>query len=552
MKKYWKSGWFCGGIALLIAGSAVLVWWTGGGGDPSAGQAETTVIAATGDLDAAATASGRVEARRQAGLAFQQGGTVAEVLVEAGMPVQAGDPLVRLDSTDLQRAVLEAEQALLIQEQQLANLTAPPSAAELAVAEANVASAQARLDSLQSGPTAAEIAASEATLRASEADVTAAAARLESAQSGGTAEDRLGAEFALEAAQTAYTRAEEAHRASYDCTWNDQTGAFDCVGGSDREKAARVTASQAYADLVAAQERLANLQPGAAAEAIASAQASLTSAVARRDAARARHDLLLAGGSEADRAAAAAALARAQAQLETLREGPAATQIARQEALVEQAHVAVARANLALEKSVLAAPFRGVVTAVNTSPGEMTSGLVVELIDMDSLEVVLDVDEVDIGEIAIGQPAGVTLPGWPGTTLDGAVVAIAPENEANSAGTVVYQVRLSLPAGALPLREGMTADARLVTARREGVLLLPNAAIKADRANGTFSVDVVSGREANGTLIVTETPITIGLRDGEFTQITAGITAGTEVAIGYNPPPRRQFGPGPGGPPPGG
>ena len=94
----------------------------------------------------------------------------------------------------------------------------------------------------------------------------------------------------------------------------------------------------------------------------------------------------------------------------------------------------------------------------------------------------------------------------------------------------------------MPLRIGMTANANLITGEREGVLLVPNAAINADRSAGTFSVNLVR-IDADGNVTVEEIEVTIGLRDANNTQITSGLQEGDEIMIG-NVLPIFEFGPG--------
>ncbi|MCB0033132.1 MAG: efflux RND transporter periplasmic adaptor subunit [Anaerolineales bacterium] len=527
--------------AVIIVGTGVFLLVRGRNNDTAAAQEATSdvVTAFIGDLSASASASGQVIPQREATLPLARSGQVMQVNVEVGDVVNEGDVLVELERTALERAVSNAEQSLTIQESNLAKLLAPPNETDLVVAEAAVASAQARLDNLLNGPTEAQIAASASNLRAAEANVAAASARLSQAQSGGTPDQVIAAQNALDAAQEAYTTAEERHRATYDCDYNESTGTYDCEGGSAAEEAARVQAQQALADLRAAEERLNNLQPGGNTTSVASGQASLAQAVAQRDAAQARHDLLLAGATDAQIAEAEAGLAQAQAQLDALTEGASDEQITITEAAVEQARLALELAQNNLADASLIAPFGGVITAVYVSEGEFANGIAIALIDTNSLEVVLDVDEIDIGSVEIGQEAIVTIESFPDSELSSEVVAIAPKNKANTGtGLVTYEVNLSLPETDLPILANMTANAQLVTANREDVLLVPNRAITADREAGTYAVQLIQGEE------VVEQTITIGLRDGQYTQVTSGLNEGDQILIGDIDAPRIEFGPG--------
>ena len=207
---------------------------------------------------------------------------------------------------------------------------------------------------------------------------------------------------------------------------------------------------------------------------------------------------------------------------------------------MEQARLNVQEAQETLAKASLKAPFAGVVTAVHVAEGELASGLAVEMVDTSSLRVVLNVDEVDVGELAAGQPAVVTLETWPGQEIQGQITAIAPQATSSGSALVSYEVQVSLGETDLPVRIGMSAEADLITAAKTGVLLVPTQAITPDREAGTYSVNVV--RIGPDGLRTTErVQVTTGLKDGDSTEITSGLSVGDEVVIGELTAPQPQF-----------
>ena len=161
---------------------------------------------------------------------------------------------------------------------------------------------------------------------------------------------------------------------------------------------------------------------------------------------------------------------------------------------------------------------------------------------MDSLEVILNVDEIDIGGLAVGQTARITLETWPDEELSGTITAIAPSAATDNSGIVSFDVHLSLDETDLPVLVGMTANADLITANRNDVLLVPNAAITADRQTDTYTVNLVN-RDVEDNMTTTPVTVTIGLRDNSYTEITSGLTAGDEVLIGQLNAPLQSFGP---------
>ena len=120
-------------------------------------------------------------------------------------------------------------------------------------------------------------------------------------------------------------------------------------------------------------------------------------------------------------------------------------------------------------------------------PGETAAGVVVEMVDATRLEVALDVDELLLADMEVGQTAVVTLEAWPHDELPATVSAIAPRASDTSGALVTYAVYLQLEPVDLPVRLGMTANASLITQQVSDTLLLPNAAISVNRAAGTYS-----------------------------------------------------------------
>lgn len=522
-KKRKRIYWVIGGIVLLAA-VAVLLAYNQLNQDQAAAaepQVGDTVTAFIGDLSASATASGQVLPGREVSLSLADGppGRVEQVYVRVGDTVQAGDVLLQLDTADLLLNVAAAGQNLLLKQASLAGLLETPGDAEIAAAQAAVASAQASLDDLLAGSSVEELAASEANLRAAEASLRAASAELTGVYGSISDAQIQAAEAALMAAQLNQQNAQETNQE------NPNQATHDVLMEADRAVAA-------------AQGRLDTLQAGPDQGQLGAAQGSVASASARMDGRQANLNLLAGGAAPAQIAAAESQLAQAEATLANLLDGPLEAQIRAAEAEVEQSSLSLADAQDALDQATLTTPFDGVVTAVYVSKGEFASGIAIELVDTDSLEVVLQVDEVDIGELAVGQPAVITLEAWPDKEIESQILSIAPS--AASSALVTFDVHLALGQTEQPVLVGMTADANLITAQKEGVLLVPNHAIHADRQAGTYSVNVM----LNET--VRQVQVTVGLHDKRYTQITGGLNAGDELLVG-NSIPTEDVGPGHGG-----
>ncbi|MFZ1397654.1 MAG: hypothetical protein WAS33_12180, partial [Candidatus Promineifilaceae bacterium] len=138
MKKLLQNKWSWIGIGGLLLALALLALVQGqrsaAAQEPQTGDIVTAFV---GDLSASATASGNIEAGQLAELALLRGGTVADIYVAVGDSVAESEPLLQLETAVLQRDVANAEQAVVIQETNLATLQEPATAADLAAAEAN-------------------------------------------------------------------------------------------------------------------------------------------------------------------------------------------------------------------------------------------------------------------------------------------------------------------------------------------------------------------------------------------------------------------------------
>ncbi len=537
-RKIWIAGALLVGALLIILGfSFVRNRLTNAQQQASSGDIVTAFI---GDLASTASATGVVAPNREADLALGISGRVEEVLVQVGDEVQAGDVLVTLERGALERNVTSAEQSLLIQEANLAEMRRGAAPSDIAAAEAAVASAQAQLDDLLAGPSPEEIANAEANVNAAQANVWSASAQVGQASGGPTEAEIAAQQQQVAVAEQEYERALQAHEQTLQC-FDDPSGNQVCPGAGAPEEAARAALNAAEANLATARAQLDALLAGPDPNVVSGAQAGVSAATFQQDAAQANLDLLLRGASQSQIAAAQSTLAQTRASLDSLRRGASEEQLVIAEAQVAQARVALEEAQENLANATLIAPFDGIVTDVQVAEGEMAGGVALTLVDTGKMSIVLDVDEIDIGGMEVGQPAIVTLEAWPEVEIESAIASIAPSATANAGSALVtYEVRLDLGETDLPVRIGMTANANLITGERDDVLLAPNAAINADRSAGTFSVNLVR-TDAAGNQTVETVEVTIGMRDADNTQITSGLQEGDQLMIG-NVTPVFEFG----------
>jgi RND family efflux transporter MFP subunit len=211
---------------------------------------------------------------------------------------------------------------------------------------------------------------------------------------------------------------------------------------------------------------------------------------------------------------------------------PAQSSVANAQLAQSMAEIDLLSAQNGLKKMTLIAPFDGTITAVNVAPGESAAGPVVELVTMNALEVVLDIDEVDIGSVDVDQPATITFDAYPGVVVNGEVKSVSPRPENLDTNDIVqYEVHVSLDKTDVRLLVGMTASATIETYNLKDVLLVANSAIYPDTANGTFYVRLVG---ADGK--VTRADVTIGPHNAEYTQVLSGIKEGDILQINDSTP----------------
>jgi len=144
--------------------------------------------------------------------------------------------------------------------------------------------------------------------------------------------------------------------------------------------------------------------------------------------------------------ASEAALTKAQARVDTL-----TSAYERADVDIDIAELDVARAVVMVEKHVIRAPFDGVVVDKNAQPGEMISPVsagggftrtgICTIVDMDSLEIEVDVNESYIGRVFAGQKVLATLDSYPDWDIPAAVIAVVPTANRDKA---TVKVRISL------------------------------------------------------------------------------------------------------------
>lgn len=528
------------GLGYFVAQSGVLDPLVGGGTTAPTGAAQGAVpqraaaiaqegapsgAGSTVPVRSAASAVGVVSAAGNLALANENqvvvevSGIVAQLPVKVGDVVEEGDLLVVLDSREAERAV---EQALLSVATAQADYNDQLDGAdplEIAAAEASLRSAQENLADVLAGPSAQELASAQASL-------TAAQASYQELESGPSDAALTQLATAMRKAEVAVAEAQTAYDA---IAWRNDAGMTS-------QAAELQSATLDYEDAKAAYDE--STAPATTSE--------LQSSLSEIQNAQEQLDTLLNQPSAADIAAAESQVASAESSLKQLQAGGNASAVETSRAQLAQAQLDLNNAVADLASTEIRAPMAGSVLSLNLVRGQQVSAgtSVATLAEISDLELTVNVAEVDIEQVSLGQPAEITLDALPGQSFEGVVSQVAPSSDPNSS-VVNYPVTIQLTDEKLgSVRAGMTAVATLRNQATASGWLVPRNAVQA--VDGESNVAIVR----NGATMTV--PVTTGAIQGEWVvvespEIQAGDAVVGSVTTLVNENTGFPFGPGAGG-----
>lgn len=628
----WPGRAVIGVAAVAVVGGAIVAPRLGS----SAPSAEVRTAAVTrASVTQTVAVSGSVNAAGQVRLNFKSGGRLAEVLVKVGQAVAAGQPLARLDLTDLQITVRQAEVNLASAQAKYDQTLAGATAEDIAIAKNSLDAAQKGYEQTQR-TTANDLAAAQQALTkmrtgflAAKTNVTSLASAIRAdalayqkavttiraevrrirdalaamnrpgdvtnaRNSLDTADSSLAVGEAY-AASTLQNAAAE-HGAATDALLA-AVGMFDQAIASGSDTAAASAAYQnAQANYQTAASRLSSAldapggQINAAQTSASSAQTSLTSLNTKSDTSldQARADLSalqtaitgeqqlssniksrisqaggalsgladpIAGGyvtavqnerSAQDKAASSLssqenALRSAQLSFQKTTAAPRSFDVATALASLQLQQIAVEKAKNDLDAATLRAPVAGLVASIASQPGEFvsgggTAGFVV-IANTSTLTLHGTVGESEVAKLKVGQVATVAVDAvGTGTRMTGKIAALDPIATIQQ-GVPVYGVDVQIDIADPAVRAGMTGTASVIVANKQGVLTVPNLAVRSQ--SGRRFVQVM--REGK----IQDAEVTFGIQSDSVTEVMAGLEEGDHVVL---PQPRTttatQQGPG--------
>ncbi|MBI5448794.1 efflux RND transporter periplasmic adaptor subunit [Candidatus Gottesmanbacteria bacterium] len=181
---------------------------------------------------------------------------------------------------------------------------------------------------------------------------------------------------------------------------------------------------------------------------------------------------------------------------------------------------------LSVEYATLRSPISGIITKLFTPVAgiNVTAATdIIEIADPDSLIFEANIDEVDIGDLLVGQSAYVSLDAFPAASFSGTIVSLAYASQLSSGGATVFPVTIAFDQKE-NLRVGLNGDVAIITHTRDNVLTVPVEAIR-EEDKGKQYVFTKTGKT------YAKTPVETGLSNEQSVEILSGLTTNDEVVI---------------------
>lgn len=201
----------------------------------------------------------------------------------------------------------------------------------------------------------------------------------------------------------------------------------------------------------------------------------------------------------------------------------------------------VQKAQTNLGYATITSPIDGTVISKSVEEGQTvaasfnTPELFTIARDLKNMQVIANVDEADIGGVAVGNRVNFTVDAYPDDTFEGVVKQVRLEATTTN-NVVTYEVVISAPNADLKLKPGLTANVTIFTKEQADILSVANKALRFTPTKETVGKDMkivdCKGKNKVWTLngnTLTAHSVNIGQSDAMHTQIISGIKAGQSV-----------------------
>lgn len=205
---------------------------------------------------------------------------------------------------------------------------------------------------------------------------------------------------------------------------------------------------------------------------------------------------------------------------------------------LQNAQLALQSAQNQLENYTITSPISGTVIEKNYKAGDnidatsSTAGYMAIIYDMSTLTFEMNIDELDVGKIKVGQEVEITAAALEGQSFTGRVDKVSV-NGTTAGGATSYPVTVVIddPQNLLP---GMNVSAKIVVERAENVLIVPVEAVTRGADGGEVTVALSGALSEDGTLVVDPTrletrAVKLGRGNSDYIEITEGLELGEKV-----------------------
>ena len=479
-------------LAVLVVGG--IIWYVHGSSAPSFG----TLTVARGNVIEAVDEPATVKAENSVNLSFQEAGQIAAVNVHEGDVVAQGSVLASLDRSSLEAGVEQANAALAAAQAKLDSIASGTRPEQLAIDRTAVSNAATSLAAAVNGAyTAASDAVTNQTDNLFSNPQNTNPTFLIPTTNSQVSINIVNQRIALGSELTAFYNALNAS--------NTSPASVYAIAN------ATLNQTQSYLDTISV---AVNAATGAMISNVALAQYKTYIGTARTEVGAAVTALAIA---ESGYTTAEGALTLAEA-------GATPQDLEAQKAAVLQAQAAATAAQVAYQNAVLVAPFSGSVQNLTAQLGQVVSPSVpvLSLVNNGGLKIVTDVSETDVAKISVGDRAVVTLDAFGTGSGFPATVTTIGTTQTLVNGSPAYEVTLHFTGPQPTVKDGMTGNVHIVAAEHDGVLEVPSRLVI---TSGNNDFVVVPGGGG-----VVEKQVTIGIvgTDGN-TEIVSGLNEGDTI-----------------------
>lgn len=501
-KKWW----------VIIIGAILLVILLLSGGN---GEVPVTVAVQRGEIISEVSVTGQVKPSQSIDLAFEKGGRIGIVPVEVGDEVRQGDRLVSLENGDLVAQLAQAQGALAVQQANLNDMLNGARPEEIAAKKTELDQAKKSLDSYYQN---AVNVLNDAYAKADDG--------VRKQMDDLFTNDEINPELTFQTSNTTTKTNAQWQRLlaaeTLDDWKNDITGIS--VFSDPTVITNALSGSQQHIivvrDLLTVLEKALDEAVGLSSTTLSTYRANLSTA---------RTNLNTAGTSVTTQQQTIANqilnVERVQNEYNLTLLGATSEQAASQRAQVAQAQAQVDYYASQIEKTILRAPFGGIVTKLSYKKGEIVSANipVVSLTGKGAYQIETYIAESDIAKVKEGNMARVTLDAYGSNVTFEAIVTNIDLSETILEGVATYKAILQFTQDDERILPGLTANVDIMSDRKENVLYLPTRNIISK--NGKTTVYVSGAKEEKQ-----EVEIEVGLRgsDGR-TEIISGLNQGDVI-----------------------